>query len=258
MSGAFVYTGKEELDQAKFLPRYNRNIANQLLKVIRPGQVLMDFGAGIGTISELVREQAAAEKIICLEIDAGNKALLESKGFEVIGAIESCPDESVDVVFSSNVLEHIEDDGAALRDIHRKLKPGGYASFWVPAWKVLWTPMDDRVGHFRRYRRGMMMKMFEAAGFDVERCYYQDSLGFSIGLLFKFIGDRDARITESNLALYNNVIFPLSRVLDFACSRFIGRNLVMHAAKADLAAKDQPGGEEVETQPQNRADSKRD
>jgi len=45
--------------------------------------------------------------------------------------------------------------------------------------------MDDRVGHFRRYRHGMIMKTFEAAGFTVERCYYQESLGFPVTVLFK-------------------------------------------------------------------------
>ena len=48
MSEEFSYTGKEELDQARYLPGYNRNIANQLMKVMKPGQVLMDFGAEYG------------------------------------------------------------------------------------------------------------------------------------------------------------------------------------------------------------------
>lgn len=231
MSAEFEYTGKEELEQAEFLPGYNRNIARQLMKVMKPGQSVMDFGAGMGTISELVREEAQAEKITCLEIDAGNKSVLESKGFNVITDIQQCPDDSVDVVYSSNVLEHIEDDVAALKDIHRKLKPGGYASFWVPAWKILWTKMDDRVGHFRRYRRPMMVDAFKQAGFEIERCYYQDCLGFPVTVLFKLIGDKDAKVTEGNLKLYDNVIFPVSHILDFGMQHFIGKNLVMHAKK---------------------------
>ncbi|MCB9991894.1 MAG: class I SAM-dependent methyltransferase [Rhodospirillales bacterium] len=233
MTGAeqFEYTGKEELDQAKYLPGYNRNIANQLMKMMKPGQALMDFGAGIGTISELVREQAQPESITCLEIDAGNKDMLEGKGFTVITDIAQCPDASIDVVYSSNVLEHIEDDVAALKEIYARLKPGGYASFWVPAWKILWTKMDDRVGHFRRYRRPMMVQAFQAAGFTIDRCYYQDCLGFPVTVLFKLIGDKDAKVTEGNLKLYDNVIFPVSHVLDTVCAPFIGKNLVMHARK---------------------------
>lgn len=232
MSEEFSYTGKEELEQAMYLPGYNRNIAAQLTRVMKPGQVLMDFGAGTGTISGLVRDLAKPQKLICLEIDAGNAAALRQKGFEVIGDIAACPDESVDVVFSSNVLEHIEDDVAALKGIYRKLKPGGYASFWVPAWKVLWTKMDDRVGHYRRYRRRLMIETFEKAGFTAERCYYQDCLGFPVTVLFKLIGDRDAKVTEGNLRLYDNVIFPVSHLLDYAASPFIGKNLVMHGRKA--------------------------
>jgi SAM-dependent methyltransferase len=139
----FHYTGREELEQLLLMPGYNRHIAGLCLAAIVPGQTLLDFGAGTGTISSLVREQARAAKILCLEIDPANVAALRSRGFDVIA--DAAQAEGVDVVYSSNVLEHIDDDVAALRKLRACLKPGGRAVFWVPAFECLWTVMDERL-----------------------------------------------------------------------------------------------------------------
>ena len=57
----------------------------------------------------------------------------------------------MDFVFSSNVMEHLEDDVEVLRQLHDKLRSGGHLALSVPAFPALWTSLDDRVGHFRRY-----------------------------------------------------------------------------------------------------------
>lgn len=232
MSEPFTYTGREELDQALHLPRYNRHIAGLFLKAIRPGNTLLDFGAGIGTISGLVREQAQAQKILCIEIDPENIAALKEKKFEILTDAAACPDGSVDVLYSSNVLEHIEDDVAMLRTLHGKLKPGGRAVFWVPAFPCLWTKMDERVGHYRRYTTATLAKAFSDAGFTVERCFYQDSLGFFVTLLFRMVGSKEGKVDSASLKIYDNLIFPLSRLCDFACSKLFGKNAVIYARKA--------------------------
>jgi len=231
MAEGFSYTGKEELDQARFLPRYNRHIANLFLKVIKPGATLLDFGAGIGTISALVREESRAQNILCVEIDAENIAALKAKNFEILTDAAQCADASIDVIYSSNVLEHIEDDMAVLKTLHAKLKPGGRAAFWVPAFECLWTPMDDRVEHCRRYTKDSMTKVFQNAGFTVENCFYQDSLGFFVTLLFKYIGSGDGTVSNTALKIYDSVIFPLSRLCDCVFSRFFGKNVVIYARK---------------------------
>lgn len=232
MNEPFVYTGREELDQARLLPRYNRHIAGLFLKAMGPGQSLLDFGAGTGTIAVLVREGARAGKILCVDLDAANRGELESKGFETAGDAADAPEGAFDIVYSSNVLEHVEDDVAALKLLHSRLKRGGRAVFWVPAFRCLWTGMDDRVGHFRRYTRATLTKAFEEGGFRVERCFYQDSLGFFVTLLFKLIGSKEGRVGDASLKLYDNVIFPVSRLCDAVCAPFLGKNVVIYARKA--------------------------
>ncbi|MBT8401900.1 MAG: class I SAM-dependent methyltransferase, partial [Rhodothermia bacterium] len=145
MNEAFSYTGNEELQQAKYLVRYNHHIASLFAEETEPHHHLLDFGAGVGTITDLVCDIAQPERITCVEIDPDNVATLEAKGYQVVTDSRSLPAETIDVMYSSNVLEHVEDDIAELEKLYPLMKPGGVAVFWVPAFDCLWTKMDDRV-----------------------------------------------------------------------------------------------------------------
>ena len=59
-----------------------------------------------------------------------------------------------------------------LKKLYVCLKPGGRAVFWVPAFECLWTAMDDRVAHCRRYTRATLEAAFRNAGFHIERSFY--------------------------------------------------------------------------------------
>jgi len=231
MATQFQYTGREELAQANLMPGYNAHIASLFSQAVEESHVVLDFGAGTGTISELVHDIARPARILCVEIDPTNVAELRSKGFDVFADVAACPPESVDVIISSNVLEHVPDDLATLKKLYACLKPGGRAVFWVPAFELLWTPMDDRVEHYRRYTRARLASVFERAGFSVKECVYQDSLGFFVTLLFKLVGSRDGRVSDWSLKLYDRVVFPASRACDRLCSRLLGKNVVIFAEK---------------------------
>ena len=235
MTQTFSYTGHEELEQLLLMPGYNRHIAELCLAATVPGQTLLDFGAGTGTISALVRDRARAAKIWCVEIDAANVAALKGLGFDVLTEVAQAPPGTVDVIYSSNVLEHIEDDVAKLEELRRCLKPGGRAVFWVPAFACLWTAMDDRVGHCRRYTRSTLEAAFRRAGFDVERSLYQDALGFFVALLYRAIGHREGRLSATPLRIYDTIVFPVSRLCDVARSRLLGKNVVIYARKPTTA-----------------------
>lgn len=78
-----------------------------------------------------------------------------------------------DVVCAFEVLEHIEDDRAALRTWHSWLKPGGVLLLSVPAHMKLWTARDEWAGHVRRYERKELEQAFDDGGFEIEtfECY---------------------------------------------------------------------------------------
>lgn len=94
------------------------------------------------------------------------------------------PDNCVDMIVALNVLEHIEDDSAALWQIHRILKPGGHAIIEVPANPDLYDFYDKQLKHFRRYALVELSQKAENAGFAVQHASH---LGFFVYPAFRFM-----------------------------------------------------------------------
>ena len=76
-------------------------------------------------------------------------------------------------------------DLATIRALGERLVLGGTLVVYVPAFKVLFTSMDRKVGHVRRYRRTDLRAKVETAGLTVLRSEYVDSLGFAATLAFR-------------------------------------------------------------------------
>ena len=74
----------------------------------------------------------------------------------------------MDTVICLNVLEHIEDDLEALRNIRSMLEDGGRAVILVPSGQSIFNSLDEELGHFRRYSEDQLREKMTAAGFDVE------------------------------------------------------------------------------------------
>src|SRR5689334_21663708 len=98
--------------------------------------------------------------------------------------------------------------------MHRKLKKGGRLLVYVPAFQILFSSMDRKVGHVRRYTRQDLAEKVTAAGFRVVDNSYVDSIGFFVTLLYKLIGSDSGDINRKALIIYDRVLFPLSRLLD--------------------------------------------
>jgi SAM-dependent methyltransferase len=85
------------------------------------------------------------------------------------------PDDSLDVAILLNVLEHIEDDALAVRQLYRILKPGGIAVIEVPAGPELFDIYDELLMHYRRYKLAGLRQLFLDSNFKILR---QSHLGF--------------------------------------------------------------------------------
>ena len=73
------------------------------------------------------------------------------------------------MIYAINVIEHIADDVAALAQLRELLRPGGKLVIFVPAFPMLYSEMDRRIGHFRRYRLTALASATERAGLVVDR-----------------------------------------------------------------------------------------
>jgi len=224
-----AYTGTENLEVMKEAVNYNRMLIDVVKRHARRGEGVLDFGAGVGTFAlPMQRDGYAVE---CVELDDAQRATLAAQGLTVHRTLEGIRDGSVDFVYTLNVLEHIDDDVGALRDIGRTLREDGRLLVYVPAFPVLFTPMDQRVGHLRRYRRHDLRAKVDAAGFDVLRNDYVDSLGFLATLVYRMTGSRSGAIDRGALRAYDRYVFPMSRRLDLALRHVIGKNLLLTARK---------------------------
>ena len=128
------------------------------------------------------------------------------------------------------MLEHIEDDEAILRELYDSLIPGGLLGVYVPAHMILWTGMDESVGHFRRYSKKEIKSKMLLAGFNIESSQYDESIGFLALLLLRLIGYK--RIgnlgSAKSLIFYDKFVYPVSRLLDLLGFRIIaGKNLLV-------------------------------
>ncbi len=86
------------------------------------------------------------------------------------------PDATFDAVVSADVLYHVEDDGAALRELRRVLRPGGIVVLNVPAHRWLWSYHDVATHACRRYTRGELLGKLQAAGFVGARATHWNAL----------------------------------------------------------------------------------
>ncbi len=219
------YEGRDELELMVKMPGYNAYVARILADPVPAGARVADFGAGLGAIVD----RLAGYDTVCIEVDPHLRGALEAKGYRVVSRASELPAGSLDAVVSSNVLEHIDDDVGALRELRAVLRPGGVFTTYVPAFPILWTTLDDRVGHCRRYTRSSLASRFTQAGFEVVTTRYADSLGGILALLFKVVGSADGSLRAWQLVLFDRVVFPLSQLLDLLFSRFFGKNVYLVA-----------------------------
>ncbi|NHC44866.1 class I SAM-dependent methyltransferase [Motilibacter aurantiacus] len=134
---------------------------------VPPGRAL-DVGAAAGGNTRVLAR--AGWQALALEYGADGAALARERGLAVVrGDATRLPlaEASVDLVVAYDVLEHLDDDQAAAREIRRALRPGGTVLVAVPAGMGNWSAHDEAVGHYRRYERDTLRALLEAAGLHV-------------------------------------------------------------------------------------------
>jgi SAM-dependent methyltransferase len=105
------------------------------------------------------------------------------------GAAESLPyaNNSFDLVTGLDVVEHLDDDLAGLREMRRVLRRDGRALLFVPAFMFLWGMQDDISNHRRRYTLKELKRVVRQAGFELERATYVNISFFTPILLGRLI-----------------------------------------------------------------------
>jgi SAM-dependent methyltransferase len=228
----FEYTGTSNLEVMQEAIKYNSFLVSLILNQVKqPSQKMLDIGAGIGVIAEQLRK--AGHSVTCMEPDAQQANILAVKGFEVYTSLEDIPNETFDCVYAFNVLEHIADDEQALVEWSTKLKTcaGNKLLVYVPAFDILFSSMDQKVGHFRRYRKKELIAKIRHAGLiPTSNVCYADCLGFLATLIYKYV-NKSGYINRKSLIFYDRYCFPLSKIGDLFFRKLFGKNVCIIAEK---------------------------
>jgi len=223
------YTGTDNLEVMAAAENYNRFLSEIIQRHAIAGDRIVDFGAGIGTFAK--RMSAKGYQVECVEPDAEQVTMIRGAALVAHTTLDAIENDSVDYLYSLNVLEHIEDDREVLEKIYRKLKPGGVLLIYVPAFQILFSSMDRKVGHFRRYTRSGLSSVARAVNLQIVEVAYADSIGFFVTLLYKLIGDDSGAVNSRALVIYDRLVFPLSRAADKLFGNFFGKNVLLVAQK---------------------------
>lgn len=228
-AAAAPYTGVDNLEVMREAENYNRYLLGLITRYAAEATRAIDFGAGSGTFA--VPCAAAGLAVTAVEPDDRLRALLTSAGLAAVADVGELGDAEFPYAYTLNVLEHIPADVDALRRLRAKLAPGGRLFVYVPAFPVLFTSMDAKVRHVRRYTRTTLRAALEAAGFEIETLRYADSLGFAATLVFKAFDNGRGDVNRRMLRLYDRAALPVSLALDALTHRWFGKNVLAVARK---------------------------
>jgi len=205
---------------------YNGAILELLQQRALQSISILDFGAGRGGYANQF-----AQSITCVEPNETLSRYIASRHtvlsdlWRVRGVF--------DMVYSINVLEHIQYDDDTLQELRSVMLTGGRLLLFVPARFELYTVMDYNVGHYRRYEPWQLRSLLEKSGFKIKSWRYFDFAGYFATLFCKHAGSLinwQGGLSTSCVTFYDKWIFPVSKAMDtVTAGKVIGKNIWVEA-----------------------------
>ncbi|HTA13772.1 MAG TPA: class I SAM-dependent methyltransferase [Solirubrobacteraceae bacterium] len=168
-----------------------------------PHALILDAGCGSGrNMIDLARHGS----VTGIELSDTSVALARERevGEVVEGSVLDMPfdDHAFDLTVSLDVIEHLEDDVGALRELRRVTKQGGALLVTVPAYQWLWSGHDEINHHHRRYNRRTLLAAADSAGWRLESSSHFNSLLLPVAILLRALERFKPATTKSSLDLW--------------------------------------------------------
>ena len=228
----------DDLETMQGAKRY----AAHLFELFRPyvGRRVLEVGCGIGTMSE--RLAGVADHVLGIEPNPSCAAQVrdqmraEPKFSLRECSLEECDPAELsshrfDTVFCVNVLEHIEDDAAALATFTRVVQPGGHVLIWVPAIPAAYGPLDAELGHHRRYTKASLSRAFAGAKLEIVSLRYTNPIGL-VGWMYNSHVGRSTTHSPLQIKLFETLVAPWALPLDRLIPPPLGLSLVAVGRRA--------------------------
>lgn len=199
--------GAETLRRMSALERYN----TWILEKIAPwtGGRVLEVGSGIGNISrffldceELCLTDVQEDYLRTLRERFADRPNVTVARYNLEESPELIRGREFDTILALNVLEHIENDAAALREMASLLAPGGRLILQLPAHTLLYGSLDVNLDHFRRYTATDIRRKFASAGLETERLVRFNMFG-ALGWLLCSRVLRKKILPQGQLGLFN-------------------------------------------------------
>lgn len=210
---------------------YRRWIYSRIEPMI--GRSILEVGGGIGNFTELFPMSA---HITTIEPHPDCVRVLRERfgsvwNVEVVETdlLSYQPKRLFDTIVCLNVLEHILDDGAAVKKIASLLTPDGHLLALLPACRALYGDVDRALLHYRRYGRRQARALMETSGLRVRRLEYMNLVGF-FGWFFNARVLKRTTQSRAQVAVYDNVVVPVMRVVEAVVRPPIGQSLFVVAS----------------------------
>jgi SAM-dependent methyltransferase len=185
--------------------RGRRTVIERVLAGMRlPARArILDAGCGSGrNMVELARHGT----VTGVELSETSVELARARnvGEVISGSVLDMPfpADSFDLAVSLDVIEHLEDDLGALREMRRSVTPGGSLLVTVPAYPWLWSGHDEINHHHRRYTRRSLELVAEQSGWEQVRTTYFNSLLLPAAIVLRVLERLNTKTTESSLDLW--------------------------------------------------------
>ena len=198
-----VYQHMTDLDQKHWWYLGRRQVLARLIeRYARPPAdgAILEVGCGTGHNLAMLRGFAEVDAV---ELDESVRAIAEGRlGRKVMSdrlpELKGVTDKSYDLICAFDVIEHINDDTAAMTAIARKLRPGGKLAITVPAHPWMWSVHDTINHHKRRYSKRSLRALVEESPLKLEAIGYLNSLLFPLAvaqrMASKLAGKEDSRL----------------------------------------------------------------
>jgi SAM-dependent methyltransferase len=203
------------------------------------GERVVDAGAGTGAYTDLMGNDG--KEVVALEylpeLVANLKERFQERASVTVfqadlGDPAGLPDfPPADSMICLNVIEHIEDDVQALKNMSERVKPGGRCMILVPAYPWLQNSMDRAIGHYRRYGKAQLESRLEEAGWVVERTLRFNAFavpGWFVGGILR----RDTA-GKTLFAFYDFLIPAFSVIERFLIRGMWGLSLIAYCQRPD-------------------------